>query len=78
MLYKDGLLKVFVSRKTLMSGKFIMGAQERRSGLPAFSCIQTTAAWLNLQANYCFKLHFKRIRAPQALFRAAYEKWVQD
>jgi hypothetical protein len=52
-----------------------MGAQERRSGLPAFSCIQTTAAWLNLQAKSCFKLHFKRFRAQ---YRAVYEKWVQD
>jgi hypothetical protein len=55
-----------------------MGAQERRSGLPAFSCIQTTAAWLNLQASYCFKLHFERIRSPHALFRAVYDKLVQD
>jgi hypothetical protein len=61
-----------------MSGKFIMGAQERRSGLPAFSCVQITAAWLNLQANYCFLLHIKRVRTPHAQFRAVYEKWVQD
>jgi hypothetical protein len=62
-----------------MSGKFIMGAQERRSGLPAFSCIQTTAAWLNLQAIiYIFLPHFKRVRTPHAQFRAVYEKWVQD
>jgi hypothetical protein len=55
-----------------------MGAQERRLALPAISCIQTMAAWLNFQANYCLKLHFKRVRAPHALFRAVYEKWVQD
>jgi hypothetical protein len=61
-----------------MSGKFIMGAQERRSGLPAFSCIPITAARLNLQAKYCFLLHFKRIRATHALFRAVYDKWDQD
>jgi hypothetical protein len=61
-----------------MSDKFIMGAQERRSGLPAFSCIQTTAAWLSLQANYYFELYFRRVRTPYALFRGVYEKWVQD
>jgi hypothetical protein len=55
-----------------------MGAQERRSGLPAFWCIQTKAAWLILQANYIFLPHFKRVRTPHAQFRAVYEKWVQD
>jgi hypothetical protein len=47
MLYKDGTPEVACVKENFDVGKFILGAQERRSALPAFSCIQTTAAWLN-------------------------------
>jgi hypothetical protein len=78
MLYKDGTSEGVCVKENFDVGQVhhgCPGAQIRTTRLFVHTNHGSLA---ELQAYYCFKLHFKRICAPHALFRAVYEKWVQE